>query len=127
MKKETIRLIESIQSNLKENINTVPDVFDSIDEIKSKFENPEIFTKIKYIGDGRNRQCKSNTLNAYRADKSQIPYYGYYVLEEDNKYYGIKHYFNVQGDTVIEYSPIRDSAQYKMYNFIMYIGGKINA
>lgn len=127
----TNKLFESYMINLNESIdNSNYVIFNSEDEIKSEFTNPDIFTedKIEYIGTDTPGNCKKNSFDAYISmpEENKGVYKGYIVLKDkDSKLGGIRHYWNGDSEMAIEHTAVRDTKLYNSGELLYYIGEKI--
>lgn len=129
-KSESVKLLESIQTNLKKDIGLKK--FANKKDITDKFG---IFTKftpnmIKYIGDLKAGNCKYNAFQSHYADPEDNPdvYNGYIVLrDKEGNLYGIEHYWNGSGTNAIEHTAVKNIPLYKKGELVYYIGEKVEA
>ena len=127
-KSESVKLLESIQTNLKEDIGLKK--FTDEKAITDEFESFTKFTPdmIKYIGDLKAGNCKQNAIQSHYADPEDNPdiYKGYIVLKDkEGNLYGIEHYWNGNETNAIEHTAVRNMPLYKKGKLVYYIGEKV--
>ena len=127
-KSESVKLFESIQTNLKE--DTGLKKFANEKDITDKFGSFTKFTPdmIEYVGDLKAGNCKQNAFQSHYADPEDNPdvYSGYIILKDkEGNLYGIEHYWNGNKTKAIEHTAVRNTPLYKKGELVYYIGEKV--